>query len=302
MFEFDYEKEAEKMIDIKIDIDVITSEYIRKLSLCSLESLQALNVIYIYNKLYVIANMSPKNRTTFEEERREKLTQGLNLIKRKLNTYYSYDIKDDEEIKRIVERMKLIEESRTNSAYNVLQDYKNALKKLYEESLGVVRTVLPTHNLKHINKANHRENQYLNEIVDGIFAVGDYNGLMDYIARANSKGMIVRKNQIFLPTNPFDIANSSNQKLKLTKPVSIYDMSVKDFEPVIDFYLDAGNKPILRFDNEWIARKEKVRCKESIIDYLPKDFLLNRNVTVNDYDTKININEIIDLKTYNSNK
>ena len=286
------------MIDTKIDADGLTCEYIRKLSLCNLESLQALNIIYIYNKLIVIANMTPKNRSTFEEERREKLTQGLNLIKRKLNTYYSYDIKDDEEIKRIVERMKLIEESRTNSAYNVLQDYKNALKKLYEESLGVVRTVLPTHNLKHINKANHRENQYLNEIVDGVFAIGDYTGLMDYIARAHANGMIVRKNQLFLPNNPFDLESSTSTKIKLIKPVSIYEMAVKDFEPVVDFFLDAGNKPILRFDNEWISRKEKVRCKETTIDYLPKEFLLNRNVTVRENNNEINLNEIMNSKKY----
>lgn len=298
MFEFDYEKESERMIDTKIDADGLTCEYIRKLSLCNLESLQALNIIYIYNKLIVIANMTPKNRSTFEEERREKLTQGLNLIKRKLNTYYSYDIKDDEEIKRIVERMKLIEESRTNSAYNVLQDYKNALKKLYEESLGVVRTVLPTHNLKHINKANHRENQYLNEIVDGVFAIGDYTGLMDYIARAHANGMIVRKNQLFLPNNPFDLESSTSTKIKLIKPVSIYEMAVKDFEPVVDFFLDAGNKPILRFDNEWISRKEKVRCKETTIDYLPKEFLLNRNVTVRENNNEINLNEIMNSKKY----
>lgn len=298
MFEFDYEKESERMIDTKIDADGLTCEYIRKLSLCNLESLQALNIIYIYNKLIVIANMTPKNRSTFEEERREKLTQGLNLIKRKLNTYYSYDIKDDEEIKRIVERMKLIEESRTNSAYNVLQDYKNALKKLYEESLGVVRTVLPTHNLKHINKANHRENQYLNEIVDGVFAIGDYTGLMDYIARAHANGMIVRKNQLFLPNNPFDLESSTPTKIKLIKPVSIYEMAVKDFEPVVDFFLDAGNKPILRFDNEWISRKEKVRCKETTIDYLPKEFLLNRNVTVRENNNEINLNEIMNSKKY----
>ena len=298
MFEFDYEKESERMIDTKIDADGLTCEYIRKLSLCNLESLQALNIIYIYNKLIVIANMTPKNRATFEEERREKLTQGLNLIKRKLNTYYSYDIKDDEEIKRIVERMKLIEESRTNSAYNVLQDYKNALKKLYEESLGVVRTVLPTHNLKHINKANHRENQYLNEIVDGVFAIGDYTGLMDYIARAHANGMIVRKNQLFLPNNPFDLESSTSTKIKLIKPVSIYEMAVKDFEPVVDFFLDAGNKPILRFDNEWISRKEKVRCKETTIDYLPKEFLLNRNVTVRENNNEINLNEIMNSKKY----
>lgn len=298
MFEFDYEKESERMIDTKIDADGLTCEYIRKLSLCNLESLQALNIIYIYNKLIVIANMTPKNRSTFEEERREKLTQGLNLIKRKLNTYYSYDIKDDEEIKRIVERMKLIEESRTNSAYNVLQDYKNALKKLYEESLGVVRTVLPIHNLKHINKANHRENQYLNEIVDGVFAIGDYTGLMDYIARAHANGMIVRKNQLFLPNNPFDLESSTSTKIKLIKPVSIYEMAVKDFEPVVDFFLDAGNKPILRFDNEWISRKEKVRCKETTIDYLPKEFLLNRNVTVRENNNEINLNEIMNSKKY----
>lgn len=298
MFEFDYETESERMIDTKIDADGLTCEYIRKLSLCNLESLQALNIIYIYNKLIVIANMTPKNRATFEEERREKLTQGLNLIKRKLNTYYSYDIKDDEEIKRIVERMKLIEESRTNSAYNVLQDYKNALKKLYEESLGVVRTVLPTHNLKHINKANHRENQYLNEIVDGVFAIGDYTGLMDYIARAHANGMTVRKNQLFLPNNPFDLESSTSTKIKLIKPVSIYEMAVKDFEPVVDFFLDAGNKPILRFDNEWISRKEKVRCKETTIDYLPKEFLLNRNVTVRENNNEINLNEIMNSKKY----
>ena len=298
MFEFDYETESERMIDTKIDADGLTCEYIRKLSLCNLESLQALNIIYIYNKLIVIANMTPKNRATFEEERREKLTQGLNLIKRKLNTYYSYDIKDDEEIKRIVERMKLIEESRTNSAYNVLQDYKNALKKLYEERLGVVRTVLPTHNLKHINKANHRENQYLNEIVDGVFAIGDYTGLMDYIARAHANGMTVRKNQQFLPNNPFDLESSTSTKIKLIKPVSIYEMAVKDFEPVVDFFLDAGNKPILRFDNEWISRKEKVRCKETTIDYLPKEFLLNRNVTVRENNNEINLNEIMNSKKY----
>lgn len=298
MFEFDYEKESERMIDTKIDADGLTCEYIRKLSLCNLESLQALNIIYIYNKLIVIANMNPKNRSAFEEERREKLTQGLNLIKRKLNTYYSYDIKDDEEIKRIVERMKLIEESRTNSAYNVLQDYKNALKKLYEESLGVVRTVLPTHNLRHINKANHRENQYLNEIVDGVFAIGDYTGLMDYIARSHANGMIVRKNQLFLPNNPFDLESSTSTKIKLIKPVSIYEMAVKDFEPVVDFFLDAGNKPILRFDNEWISRKEKVRCKETTIDYLPKEFLLNRNVTVRENNNEINLNEIMNSKKY----
>ena len=293
MFEFDYEKESEKMIDTRIDADGLTCEYIRKLSLCNLESLQALNIIYIYNKLLVIANMTPKNRSTFEEERREKLTQGLNLIKRKLNEYYSYDIKDDAEIKRIVERIKVVEEARIDSAYNILQDYKNALKKLYEESLGVVRTVLPTHNLKHINKANHRENQYLNEIVDGVFAIGDYTGLMDYIARAHANGMIVRKNQMFLPINPFDLESSTSTKIKLIKPVSIYEMDVKYFEPVVDFYLDAGNKPTLRFDNEWVSKTEKVSCKESTVDYLPNDFLLHRNVTVRVNNNEININEII---------
>lgn len=296
MFEFDYAKEAEKMIDTKIDVDGLTCEYIRKLSLCNLESLQALNVIYIYNKLHVIANMKPKNRSTFEEERREKISQGLKLLKRKLNEYYSYDIKDDEEIKKIVERIKVIEEARTDSAYNVVEKYKKALKKLYEENQKPVRVALPIYNLKSINQAKHRENQYLNEIVDGVFAIGDYYGLMDYIARAYTKGMIVRKKQVYLPTNPFDLAQSTQQKIKLIKPVSIYEMAVKDFEPVVDFCLDGGNKPILRFDNEWIARKERVRCKESTTDYLPKDYLLNRNVIVEDYGIEISINEIINSK------
>ena len=295
MFEFDYEKASEKMIDIKIDIDVITSEYIRKLSLCSLESLQALNIIYIYNKLFVIANMNPKNRATFEEERQEKLSQGLKVIKKKLNEYYSYDIKDDKEIKNIVERLKVIEASRQVSAYNIVQKYKDTLKKIYEENEMPVRVALPVYNLKSINQAIHRENQYLNEIVDGVFAIGDYEGIMDYIARAHANGMIVRKNQMYLPKNPFNLSQSNKEKLKLIKPVSVYEMPVKDFEPVIDFYLDSGNKPLLRFDNEWIARKKRVRCLETTTDYLPKDFLLNRNVTVSSQNTDINVNEVIDL-------
>lgn len=296
MFEFDYDKESEIMNETKTNADVITSEYIRKLSLCSVESLQALNIIYAYNKLLVIANMTPKNRTSFEEERKEKLAQALNYLKKKLQEYYSYDIESTEEITRIVERIKVVEEARTDSAYNIIQEYKLSLQELYIKSQKTVNVVLPDYNLKSIKQAKHRENQYLNEIVDAIFAVGDYEGLMAYIARANVGGMIVKKDQIILPRNPFNIEESSKEKLKLISPVSIYHLNVKEFEPVVDFYLDIGNKPILRFNNEWIARKESIRCKESIVDYLPYTFLLSKNVNVRENGSIININEIINSK------
>lgn len=296
MFEFNYIEEKDRMLTTEKDSEFITNEYIRKLSECSIESLHALDIIYIYNKLMVITNMTPKNRSTFEEERIAKLTYGLDILKRRIKKYYSHHIEDLEEIKTFIERLKSTELSNKESAYNLLQEYQYDLKDLYQRNLGTVKIVLPVHNLESINQAVYRENQYLNEIVDAVFAIGSYSGLLKYTARANSGSMIVQDSEVYFPKNPFDLDKSTSEKIKLTKPVSIYEADINYFEPVIDFYLSDNEEVRLRFNHEWIARIDKVPCREYITDYIPREFFSDRKVTVQDNNQVYNMSEVVSTK------
>lgn len=173
----------------------------------------------------------------------------------------------------------LQEEEKENqySATNLLENYKKELLQTYLSISPTVDIALPTHGITEINATNHRENQYKNEIIDGIYATSG-KGILDYILRTNTGSMSGDGYNLDLPINPFSCVNDG--KYILNEPASVYHLDARLFEPVIDFRLDANGNVNLRFAQEWISRSEKLKCNEEIVNYVPKEYVERKNITI----------------------
>lgn len=287
--EFDYSFEKGKLLETERAMETITSQYTELLDKCSIESLRALDIIYLYNKLNTVRDMTPKGFGEREENRRCEIVEETKvIIMNKIRDYFGVDtgFAFDE----FVFQLKNKEENNPNSAFNVVRSYKEKLRSTCELFLENVKVILPHQNLTEIRCANHRENQYYNEIVDAVFAVSNYNGILKYISRANAGGMIVQGKKISLPKNPFALNDATDSIVPLVKPVSIYSIDARLCEPVIDFSLNNNGDPVLRFGYEWISRNPSVFCTEQVTNYLPTSFFEDNEVYVNENGEEFLIN------------
>lgn len=277
---FDYDKcyVLGDIIDEKMN--EITSKYTQLFEKVPLPSLIRLSFIYASKRLNVMKEITPKGvDERFNAERDREYNNKKALMEQYIQKYYGKSITvESEEYTEFINELLQQEQMDLDSAYNLLEKYKEELSKTYEEIVPYVDIALPAQGLTTINATKHRENQYLNEIVDGIYATSG-KGIMDYIVRTNTGSMRGDGYNLELPKNPFKTI--SEGKYMLNNPASIYHLKVDEFEPVIDFYLDSNNKVVLRFSQEWISRKMQLPCTEEIVDYLPAAYINNKNITVN---------------------
>lgn len=279
---FDFEKLNDINIKMQEIFPQITSTYTELLESLPKETLYNLDIIYANKKWETIKSQIPKglSEEQISEKRRKNMEFGKKEIERRIKQYFGLDIiVDTPEYINFISTITQKEKNNGNSALNVIEKYKNKLLENYLEISSTLQIVLPTQGISKINAVEHRENHYLNEIVNGIYATSG-SEIFDYIVRTNTGGMIENRYGIDFPRNPFDLNKSTSNKLMLNKNASVYQVDAREFEPVIDFMIGEQHKPILRFGQEWISRKKSLSCKEQIASYLPSEYVKSKQITI----------------------
>lgn len=279
---FDFEKQNDINIKMQEIFPQITSTYTELLESLPKETLYNLDIIYANKKWETIKSQIPKglSEEQISEARRKNIEFGKKEIERRIKQYFGLDIiVDTPEYINFISTIIQKEKNNGNSALNVIEKYKNDILENYLKISNTLQIALPTQGISKINAVEHRENQYLNEIVNGIYATSG-SGIFDYIVRTNTGGMIGNRYGIDFPRNPFDLNKSTSNKLMLNKNASVYQVDAREFEPVIDFMIGEQYKPILRFGQEWISRKKSLSCKEQIASYLPSEYVKSKQITI----------------------
>ena len=279
---FDFEKQNDINIKMQEIFPQITSTYTELLESLPKETLYNLDIIYANKKWETIKSQIPKglSEEQISEARRKNIEFGKKEIERRIKQYFGLDIiVDTPEYINFISTIIQKEKNNGNSALNVIEKYKNDILENYLKISNTLQIALPTQGISKINAVEHRENQYLNEIVNGIYATSG-SGIFDYIVRTNTGGMIGNRYGIDFPRNPFDLNKSTSNKLMLNKNASVYQVDAREFEPVIDFMIGEQHKPILRFGQEWISRKKSLSCKEQIASYLPSEYVKSKQITI----------------------
>ena len=267
IFELDFELEEKKqsVTDDKIRQTINKHEVL--LSELSEKELIDLQLLYIFKKLSTVNKATPVGGLS-PEIREQWRNLAINEIERLSQINYP-EVKDFDQIFNLSKNGSV-------KGRKILDSFKEEMIQIQSENVGYVYTALPVSGIQELNASKHRENQYYNDILDGVFAVSSSEGLKGYVARANVGGMIGSRDGITYPSNPFSEVNE--QGAKLIKPVSVYLSNPNEFDPQFDFILSQDGKPHIIYDNEWVAKKEKVSCKETKVSSLPLSFIEDKNV------------------------
>ena len=133
-----------------------------------------------------------------------------------------------------------------------------------------------------VNPSFNLENQPQNQILTGVFATSSYEGMISYMGRAITGGMVVNNRGIRFPKSPFAPMQEQDdsQKAKLAKPVYAYSLDADGFEPQMHFS-KKGDAYLIEFNNEWVKSTEqglKINAKEELQEVDCQPFL-ERNTT-----------------------
>lgn len=257
-------EEKENLQQAERAMQLVTQKYNELLKSFDTNQLLNTTIIYDYKKAQTQYLLSTNN-TQIDEEDRAIIDENFSQYIR--NTFGIECIASD--------IRKLIEESNITSkpVLDVINLYKKELSSTYMKYSPVLRHATNVGGLSELNASQNRENQYLNEIVNAVFASSGYNDMENYIGRANVGGMQVVGDIVVYPKNPFEDKNiiKEDGNVKLKDKVYLYSMDVSKFEPVVDFRRDKDGNYKLDFDQEWISRNDSVECECEIIDGIPKE-------------------------------
>lgn len=245
--DFNYEEESNKLMLANEGIKRVVDNYNNLLLSLDIKESNVMQLYYYFKKLYTISNMTPKGNY-YDDKKELYISKCIELIKKVGNDIYP-EIKDLDELKNVVMN------DMNEKSIEIINSFSTDIKKAYKEYCKNVYTILPISGLTELVESKHRENQYLNNISDGVFSTTTMSSIEKYIARANVGGMIVRKNEIEYPSNPF--SNVDKSELTLVKPVSVYLSSADYFEPQFDYEIDSEGRPRFIYGDEWIAHFKK---------------------------------------------
>ncbi len=265
--ELDLEIEDKKQEVADTKIKEVIQKYEALLSELSQKELVDLQILYLFKNLTTINKATPVGGMS-PEERNNRRDRAINWIE-KLSQMNYPEVKDFDKIFELCKNGSV-------KGREILDSFSKEMIEIQSENIGYVYTALPISGLEQLNASRSRENQHYNAIHDGVFAVANSEGLKGYVARADVGGMIGHKDGITYPTNPFSEINEEGAKL--VKPVSVYLSDPNEFEPQFDFRLSEDGKPHIIYGAEWVAKKEKVNCKETKVSLLPLSFIEDKNV------------------------
>ncbi len=275
--DFNFDAEQKKLDNANKGINEVLNDYDERLMKLSDEEKNVLLLHFCFKKLETLNKMKFEviNWNDKREEYLEKIEKLVEVLGHNTFSDDSLSLKD---IKENVDSY--MNDSKLKS---IVTDFSSELKNVYENKCGRVYTVLPIPNLKELNCSLRTENQYLNNIYNGVFATSTTNEIYKYIARSNVGGMRAHGKEIEYPSNPFKDVDLNNGILALINPVSLYYFDVDQFEPQFDFDIGEDNKPHFIYGGEWVAPREKLKCEGEVrVSYLPSSFIENNNVYYND--------------------
>ena len=261
-------------------IQLLIEKYEQILSNCNKDIVHELELIYLKRKLDTVKKAMPEGyKPSDEMKRQDAINRITQKIKQRIIEYYGIETDDIE---------KFIKDD--SEGLHIIEQFKKECTEIAKRTIKRLNTIIPTRGVTRLNASKNRENQYYNEIINGIFATSDYDETISYTIRAacSPKGMIKRGNEIRYPDNPFIIEENSDFVL-LKNPVSAYLTDVSYFEPSIDFVIENGSPKIL-FDSEWVAKVDGLDAEEERIDRVPKEFFTRYKVYTRGSNEPIKIN------------
>ena len=266
--DFNYFEEEHRLMLANNSIQKVINDY--TLLLMDLDSKEK-NIIQLYyylKQLDTICNMTPKG-IRIDSDKTSKIENSKRSIIKYGNKIYPNIIDIDKLRVAVMNDM-------DGKLLDIINCFTENIKEAYKKYSKYVYTVLPISGLSQLIASKHRENQYRNEIIDGIYSTTSFEGIKRYIARANVGSMIAHGNEIEYPTNPFSSINDN--ELTLVKPVSIYLSDIDYFVPQINYEVDKDGNAYFIFDGEWVAPQERIPCIERQTSYLPSSFIKDNNV------------------------
>ena len=210
--DFNYFEEEHRLMLANNSIQKVINDY--TLLLMDLDSKEK-NIIQLYyylKQLDTFCNMTPKG-IRIDSDKTSKIEKSKRSIIKYGNKIYPNIIDIDKLRVAVMNDM-------DGKLLDIINCFTEDIKEAYKKYSKYVYTVLPISGLSQLIASKHRENQYRNEIIDGIYSTTSFEGIKRYIARANVGSMIAHGNEIEYPTNPFSSINDN--ELTLVKPVSIY--------------------------------------------------------------------------------
>lgn len=153
----------------------------------------------------------------------------------------------------------------SSDAYAFLEDVRLNLLLLYMKYCDYLWHISPITDLHSLAASKHRENIYYSELCDAVFAVSDYIDILRYIGRAACGNMCVLANGHFCLYNENPFSSAENGLMTLKRNVGVYRVNPLLFEPVIDFLYTDDQNFSLKFEHEWIARRDFISCSYETI-------------------------------------
>ena len=260
--------EKENLLNAENAMNSVTERFNEQLNQFDKQTLNITNAIYHFRKFKTNYYLNSKNPN--EKDFKEKCSKEIKA-RFKINcspeNVDSFIVMINEKAKPVLE---------------FIENYKKELKKTYMEHCSVLRCAIDKEGLDHINAAQNRENQFKNELINGIFASSGFSDLENYIGRAATEGygMNVNNSVVVYPDNPFKILEEQKDadNLLLKKDVYVYSMDANSFEPVVDFELGRDGTYSLNFGQEWISRNESLECEQEAVDRVSREMLERKQV------------------------
>ena len=171
---------------------------------------------------------------------------------------------------------------RSERVFDIIKRYRNAINEAYtkfDNKLWYCSDTAGITSLTHVIK----ENLYLNEIVDGVFASSNYDKILNSIGGLAGGGLNSKEDIIVFNSNPFSGSQASKTKMDLVCPMYIYSVDPQNFTPSVCLELIHGSKedgsdiffPDLRFDDEWYCKAKNVACEQEEVLNIPTSILKN---------------------------
>ncbi len=266
-----------KLINARQRIDAITTMYDMELSKLSQAELIYADVVNKYRQLLIeSATRELYGGRVNEDFVRASQTYAKKEILRYIKERFNIEDIPLENVEIAIKGAM----HRSLRVFEIVERYKAAIVDSYVKNNARLWHCSPVSGLTSLNYTI-RENQYLNEIVKGVFASSGYYDLTNYIGRAVVGGMIVRDGVVIYPDNPFSRIQHSKTKMELKQPIYMYSVDANGFVPSVCLELQHGTKengdtlffPDLRFDDEWTIIKPEVPCECEEITYIPTSHL-----------------------------
>lgn len=277
MSDFFDSKTKKNLTDAKSRIQAITTVYNMDLSKLSQSELIYADVVNKYRQLLISNAVDKINANSGKEDSMEACKKIANKeILKYIKERYGIDNIPLENVDVAIEGAA----QRASRVFETIDRYKKAIHDAYLSYDTKLRHCSSSGNIKALN-STVRENQYLNEIVNGVFASSDYNDIVNYMGRAITGGMICRDGIVVYPENPYSLDTSTKSKLSLKTPMFLYTVDAQDFDPSVCLELQHGTREDgssiffadLRFDGEWTCKKSQVECEREEITTIPTSHL-----------------------------